>query len=95
MCQNQNLTCSGGGGPGGPGGPGGGPYCGNGVLEPGEECDIVGGTTWCSTSCKLDLSSRPGANPITDLWMTIPALSGTKFGGSQFIQTPFSSGVVI
>ncbi len=52
------------------------------------------GAAWC-VSCKLNLWTNPGANPITDLWMTIPALANTKFGSSPFMKTSFSSGVVI
>ena len=71
------LVCSGPGGPT-PGGVGN-PYgrCGDGILgsSPGEECDVVG-APWC-VSCKVDLTTTPGANPITSMWMRIPALSGT------------------
>ncbi len=78
-CAAKTLICS---GPGGPGGGGGGGWfvagrCGDGVLQVGEECDVVG-APWCSVSCKINLSTNPGANPITDLWMTIPVLAGTQ-----------------
>ena len=46
-------------------------------MQVGEECDVVG-APWCSASCKINLSTNPGANPITDLWMTIPVLAGTQ-----------------
>lgn len=86
------LVCTGGGGGGGSGG---GPRCGDGVIQVGEECDVPG-SPWCNNQCQLELWTNPGANPITDLWMTIPALSGTsRFGSSPFMRTSFSSGVVI
>lgn len=79
MCQNQYLDCS----PAtGPGGPGLGGYCGDGVLQNGEECDVSGlnGTVgaFCSATCKVTTLTTPGANPITDLWITIPVLAGTQ-----------------
>lgn len=72
----NNLVCS------GPGGGGGGctnpngcvPYvggrCGDGVLQPGEQCDVVN-ASWC-VACKVDLTTNPGANPITDIYLSIP-----------------------
>jgi len=43
MCQNQSLSCSGPGGPSGPGNPSNwnSGRCGDGVLQAGEECDVV------------------------------------------------------
>lgn len=77
MCATQSLSCSGPGGGGGGGGSSSG-LCGDGVLgsSAGEECDVVG-APWC-VSCKVKLNTTPGANPITDLWMTIPLLAGTQ-----------------
>lgn len=83
-CAAKSLSCSGPGGPGGGGGGGGSGYCGDGVLgsSPGEECDVVG-APWCGQpgtvdACKVKLDTTPGANPITDLWMTIPVLAGSQ-----------------
>lgn len=67
--------------------------CGDGVLQPSgtdwigwtsddEECDVqwLNGTigSFCSANCKITILTNPGANPITDLWMTIPVLAGTQ-----------------
>jgi len=38
----------------------------------------VVGAPWCK-ACKLDLTN-PGANPITNLWIRIPALSHFTLG---------------
>ena len=74
---------------GGGGGTGGGysPYCGDGILQPGEECDAgPNGSAWCgapntANACKIKgISTTPGDNPITDIWMTIPALSNARLG---------------
>ena len=65
-------------------------YCGDGVLQTGEECDVYG-VTWCgqrwerdylgnSIECQIKGLTTPGANPITDLWMTIPKLSKGRLG---------------
>lgn len=64
--------------------------CGDGLIQPGtgEECDVVG-ASWCGRpgerdalgndiSCKIKGLTTPGANPITDIWMTIPALSRAR-----------------
>lgn len=82
-------------GPGGPPpGPGGGytPYCGNGILEPGEQCDPGTGpgpnnstaraaSAWCEASCTVKYTTtNPGENPITDMWIKIPLLSHAKLG---------------
>lgn len=32
---------------------------------------------WC-VACKIIGNTNPGANPVTDIWMTIPTLAGTK-----------------
>ncbi len=84
-CNTANtLVCSGPGGGGGGGGGGDG-RCGDGVLgsSPGEECDVIG-APWC-VSCKIQLDTTPGANPITDLWMTIPVLAGTQHLGYTWL----------
>ena len=90
-CQAESLSCSGNGGGGGPGGGGG--FCGDGVLQAGEECDIRGGNSdaagaLCSASCKLRVFTNPGANPITQLWMTIPTLSRARLGYSFLDNVP-------
>jgi hypothetical protein len=74
QCTNQSLSCAGPGG--GPGGTYSSGFCGDGVLQSGEECDVVG-APWCKV-CKIDGLTNPGANPITDLWMNIPTLAGTN-----------------
>lgn len=92
LCQNQPLICDsscstpGSCGPGGPSCTWPGcysiGYCGDGVLQNGEECDVqwLNGTigAFCSASCKITNLTNPGANPITDLWMTIPVLAWTQ-----------------
>lgn len=56
-------------------------------MQTGEECDVVG-APWC-VACKIDMTTNPGANPITDLWMTIPVLAGTqRIGYSWLDATP-------
>jgi hypothetical protein len=84
-CAAKTLTCSGPGGPtpGGSGNPTG--YCGDGVLRSSanEECDLGNANSdaigsMCSSTCQVRLLTTPGANPITDLWMTIPVLAGTQ-----------------
>ncbi len=72
------MTCS---------GNGGGGYCGDGVLQIGEECDLGNGNSdapeaACTKLCKLNAWTNPGANPITDIWMTIPSFSNTRLGYS-------------
>jgi hypothetical protein len=77
-------------------GPGGGGYtpgsCGDGVLQPAgvdntlgtpddEECDVRN-ATWCDSSCKILTTTNPGANPIADMWMTVPTLSSARLGYS-------------
>jgi len=81
LCQNQSLSCSGPGGPSGPGNPSNwNPgTCGDGVLQAGEECDVKG-APWCN-ACKLDMTN-PGENPITNMWIRIPALSQFTVGTS-------------
>jgi hypothetical protein len=82
-------------GPGGGGGGGGGytppsytPSCGNGILDAGEQCDIGGNgnmsSTTCTSTCTLPrtMFTNPGANPIIDIWVKIPALSAVKLGNS-------------
>lgn len=40
-------------------------------------------------SCKIVGLTNPGANPITDIWMTIPVLAGTqRIGYSWLDNTP-------
>jgi hypothetical protein len=89
MCQNQSLSCPGGGGWGGGGGGGwgGGGKCGDGVLQMGEECDVVG-APWCN-ACNINMTN-PGANPVTSVWMTIPRLANARLGQSWDNALPFS-----
>ena len=47
------------------------------------------GAPWC-TSCKVSGLTNPGANPLTDLWMTIPRLSQARMGQSWTNVIPFS-----
>jgi uncharacterized repeat protein (TIGR01451 family) len=104
MCAAQPLTCGGGGGGGSTSGGIAG-RCGDGILQPAgadhtagtsddEECDRPG-SLWCSNSCKVVGLTNPGANPIMDLWMTIPVLAGTKHLGYTWLdgtpgKVPFS-----
>lgn len=57
------------------------------MLQIGEECDLGNGNSdapeaACSKNCKLNSWTNPGANPITDIWMTIPNLSFARLGYS-------------
>lgn len=46
------------------------------------------GAPWC-VACKIVMTTNPGANPITDLWMTIPVLAGTqRIGYTWLDNTP-------
>ena len=42
------------------------------------------GASWC-VSCKIVGLTNPGANPITDIWMTIPVLAGTQRIGYSWL----------
>jgi hypothetical protein len=102
QCQAQTApVCAGPGGPG-PSTTGGGGYsggrCGDGILgsSVGEECDLGDGIdgkngkpgSICTSACKVDIFTNPGANPITDIWMTISTFGGTKMGYSWLDGTP-------
>lgn len=84
--------------PGGPPSPPGyTPYCGNGILEPNEECDPGTGrgpnnstayaaSPWCNQDCKVRFqTTNPGENPITDIWMTIPTMDNTTRLGYSWL----------
>lgn len=43
-----------------------------------------------SVACKIRITTNPGANPITGLWMTIPRLSNARLGNSQLDVVPGS-----
>jgi hypothetical protein len=91
------LTCVGPGGTTGGSTTGvGGGYtagtCGDGVLQPAgrdstfgtiddEECDVRN-ASWCDNLCKILTTTNPGANPIADMWMTVPTLSSARLGYS-------------
>lgn len=91
------------------GGPGGcsGPYCyptgncGDGVLgsSAGEECDLGNANSdapgsLCSKSCKLQITTIPGANPIKQLTISIPGFTNI-LGSSTFLRKPFSENNII
>lgn len=83
-CQNESLICSTGGGPGPNPPPGGGGYrCGDGALQPGEECDVIG-ASWC-VSCKVTTVTIPGANPIISMWIKIPQLGNRNVGTNGYV----------
>jgi uncharacterized repeat protein (TIGR01451 family) len=93
QCQAQTApVCTGPGGPGSntPGGNGwSGGSCGDGIVgsTAWEECDLgkknLEADSACSNTCKVKRFTNPGANPILDIWMTIPNLAGiTKLGMS-------------
>lgn len=43
-----------------------------------------------SVACKVRITTNPGDNPITGLWMTIPRLSSARLGNSQLDIVPGS-----
>lgn len=57
------------------------PYCGNGILEPGEQCDVGPNANrlGCDSNCRLsnDPVTIPGADPITSTYLYLPGLSRT------------------
>jgi hypothetical protein len=48
------------------------------------EVDVSGN----SVACKIRITTNPGANPITGLWMTVPRLSNARLGNSQLDLVP-------
>jgi len=95
LCNAANtLSCD----PTGPGGPSGSSSrCGDYVLNvsAGEECDLGdslnsdASNATCSKTCKLNLWTNPGANPITSMWIRIPALGGIqRIGDGSFLRIP-------
>ncbi len=85
----NTLSCSGGGGGGGGGSSG---RCGDGILHIGEECDVPG-AAWCTSACRLELKTNPGANPVTSLFIRIPALG--KVGAAHFGKIPLKENRVV
>jgi cysteine-rich repeat protein len=77
---------------GGDGGTGGmpDPLCGNGMLDPGEECD--GGTPasgdGCSSTCALEGNPRAGCPTEVEITAYPLFIRGDTSGGSDFTEAP-------
>lgn len=71
-CAAQSMSC---------GGTSNSGYCGDGVLQVGEECDVRGGSSWCVDCRTKIITTTPGSGSL-EMWMTIPTLSRARLGYS-------------